>query len=130
MVIKIYRRSQAPSKYLRQCKTRLAEDYVLNEAYDCKEPHLFVMVGKFFLESFNADVEYALGRLKTSTELNQKLIDECDEIVKNFIKNRKHLYPSISRKMRLSEKSDCKETLHSLRSKVKEFYISLPSILS
>jgi serine/threonine protein kinase len=82
--------------YERQGKAGLAEDYILDAAYDCEDAAVLTMAGRFYLESFNAEVGTAIAYFIRATSLDAERIDDCDAYIRQFIKNKRAWYPLLS----------------------------------
>jgi len=82
--------------YERSEEFRLGEDYVLNALYDCQEPEILMIGGRFYLECSEPEVDTAIAYFKMAVEIDPTLIPACDAIVERFIATRRDLYPDSS----------------------------------
>jgi tetratricopeptide (TPR) repeat protein len=82
--------------YERLEKYKLAERCILDSLYDCHDPHLLVLGGKFYLESSSPEPDTGIAYFMKAAEITPAITEECDELLKRFAATRRILYPAIS----------------------------------
>jgi tetratricopeptide (TPR) repeat protein len=77
-------------------RSKVAEDYILDAVFDCKDPVLLVMAGRFYLESTEPEVDTAIAYFKKAIASSPAAMKECDELLDTFVATHKVLYPRSS----------------------------------
>ena len=78
---------------------RLAENCILNAAYRCHDPIVLIAAGRYYLELGNAELHTAVGYFIQASEEDRSRLDDCDRLLKDFMKQRGASYmwgPSLS----------------------------------
>ena len=75
------------------------EDLVLNSAYDCDEKEVLVNAGKYYLNTYNADIPCAIAYFIQATKgesVDSGWVQHCDGLIHKIMKDKKMIYPKIS----------------------------------
>lgn len=75
------------------------EDYVLNAAYDTDEKDVLITAGVFYLHTYNADIDAAIGYFIKATEglsVEAREVKRCDSALYEILKDKKVIYPKLS----------------------------------
>lgn len=75
------------------------EDYVLNAAYSTTDKEVLLAAGVFYLSTFNADIDAAIGYFVKATEglsADSDWVRRCDHALTSILKDKKALYGKIA----------------------------------
>lgn len=75
------------------------EDMVLNSAYDCDEKEVLVNAGKFYLNTYDADIPCAIAYFIKATKeetVDSGWVRDCDDLIHQIMRDKKGWYPKIS----------------------------------
>jgi tetratricopeptide (TPR) repeat protein len=75
---------------------RLGERHVLAASFDCQDPSVLVLAGRFYLESSSPEPDTAIAYLKQAIELEPRYVATCDEMLDGFVETHRALYPVAS----------------------------------
>lgn len=72
---------------------KIANDYLLDAAYKCKDPRILMVTGKYYLEIYDAEVNTALGYFKLACDLDKSFFSKCNALWKDFLDRKLVMYP-------------------------------------
>ena len=75
------------------------ENYILNSAYDSEDPEVLIMAGKFYLNTYEADIPGAIAYFISATQnenANSTWVKECEESIYSIMLDKKGWYPKAS----------------------------------
>lgn len=84
--------------YALQHDFQTAQDFILDAVYSARDPELNLIAGRYYLAIPDAEMDTSFGYFEIALKQNPDYLGKCDEMIKEFVKQKAVFYPFASLK--------------------------------